>query len=55
MSKEKLVIFPWLESTYCEKGIFPLTLVLRAISNRDNSELSHIAHRELYKNSLFVE
>ncbi len=33
--------------------IFPLTLVLRGISNRDKWELSHIAHRELYESSLW--
>ncbi len=30
----------------------PLTLVLRGISKKDNWELSHISHRELYQNYL---
>jgi hypothetical protein len=51
MSKGKLEFFS-LVGSYRGKQFFPLTLVLREISNKDNWELSHIAHKELYENSL---
>jgi hypothetical protein len=34
---------------------FPLTLVLSWISKKDDKELSHMSHRELYENSLCHE
>lgn len=41
---------------YGERPInFPLTLVLSWISKKDNRELSHMSHRELYENSLCHE
>jgi hypothetical protein len=47
MRHKKKLYFPLGEKETRGIDIFPLNFFLRNISNRDNSKISHIAHKEL--------